>query len=76
MNQSVFPNLVVRDIEVTLPWYQRNLNAEVKMTVPSQADSSKACFATIVVAGNDIMLQTVDNIEEKYPQLKGQVALP
>lgn len=75
MSQTVFPNLVVNDIEAALPWYQQNLGAEVKMTVPSQADPAKACFATLIVSGNDIMFQTVDNLEEKYPQLNGQIAI-
>ena len=75
MSQSVFPNLVTDDIESTVVWYQKNLGAELKMSVPDNADPSKACFATITVAGNDIMLQTIANLEGKYPDLKGQISI-
>ncbi|MEM9922373.1 MAG: VOC family protein [Rivularia sp. (in: cyanobacteria)] len=73
MSQSVFPNLVTNDIESTISWYQRNLDAKTKMSLPSKTNPHKACFATISVAGNDIMLQTVENIEDKYPSLKGKI---
>lgn len=75
MSQTIFPNLVTNDIESTVAWYQHNLGAAVKLTVPSKQQPDKAIFATIVVAGSDIMLQTVENIEEKYPTLKGKVQM-
>ncbi|MEM7714658.1 MAG: VOC family protein [Cyanobacteria bacterium P01_A01_bin.68] len=75
MSQSVFPNLVTNDIESTISWYQQNLDAKPKMSVPSKTNPNKACFATITVADNDIMLQTIENIEDKYPHLKGQVSI-
>ena len=75
MSQSVFPNLVTNDIESTISWYQQNFNAKPKMSVPSKNNPNKACFATITVAGNDIMLQTVENIEDKYPSLKGKISI-
>ncbi|MEM8530787.1 MAG: VOC family protein [Chloroflexota bacterium] len=75
MSQSIFPNLVTNDIEATVAWYQHTLGAHMKMSVPSKTDPGKACFATVTVAENDIMFQTVENIEEKYPNLKGQVSI-
>lgn len=74
MSQSVFPNLVADDLEATIAWYQQNLNAVFKMSVPSQADANKACFATLTLADNDIMLQTPDNLAEKYPVLAGSIS--
>lgn len=75
MSQTVFPSLVTTDMEATVAWYQNNLGAEVKMSVPSKSDPNKARFVTITVEGNDIMLETVAGVEDKYPQLKGQVAV-
>lgn len=75
MTQTVFPNLMTEDIESTIAWYQRNLGAEVKMTVPSKVTPNRARFATIIVAGNDIMFQTLEDIADKYPGWEDKITV-
>jgi uncharacterized glyoxalase superfamily protein PhnB len=74
VNQSVFPNLIASDLEVTSAWYQKNLGATFKMSVPSKTNKSKACFTTLSISGNDVMFQTVENIEGKYKGLEKRIA--
>lgn len=69
MAQTIFPSLIVRDMEQTVAWYQRNLRATVKMSVPSSTDPDCARFVTLILAGNDLMLETPESVETKYPQL-------
>ncbi len=69
MNQTVFANLVAEDIDGTIAWYQDNLRAELKM----KTEGDRAGFATLIVAGSDVMFQTAANIEKKYPRLAGRV---
>ncbi|NJK64258.1 MAG: hypothetical protein HC921_17600 [Synechococcaceae cyanobacterium SM2_3_1] len=71
MTQTLFPSLLVRDMEQTVAWYQRNLGATVKMSVPSSTDPSCSRFVTLTLAGNDLMLEmeTPESVETKYPQL-------
>ena len=69
MTQTIFPSLIVRDMEQTVAWYQRNLGATVKMSVPSTTDPGRSRFVTLTLADNDLMLETPESVETKYPQL-------
>jgi uncharacterized glyoxalase superfamily protein PhnB len=75
MNQSVFPNLIASDLEATAAWYQKNLGATFKMSVPSKSDTSKSCFTTLTISGNDVMFQTVENLEGKYQRLEKKITV-
>lgn len=69
MTQTVFANLIAEDIAATIAWYRDNLHAELKM----KTEGDRAGFATLVVAGNDVMFQTAANVEKKYPRFAGRV---
>lgn len=72
--QTIFPNLMVQNIEQTIAWYKKNLQATLKMSVPKQSNPDLMRFATLTIEGNDLMLQDLEDIENKYPVIKGQVS--
>lgn len=67
---SITPDLMVEDVEATVEWYERVMDAEVVATLPADAEADHF-WVQVTVDGIPLMFQERRSLEEKLPPLEG-----
>lgn len=65
--QSITPNLMVKDVFLTISFYKEILGFEVLASVPG--DGGNLVFAIIQSGKTMLMFQEENSLKEEYPQL-------
>lgn len=68
---SLTPDLMVEDLEGTVEWYERVLDAEVVSTLPSEADADH-WWTQLRIGDASLMVQERESLTEKLPVLEGE----
>jgi len=67
---TLTPNVMVKDIESTVEWYERVFGADLVATLPPERDEDP-WWAQVVVDDATIMFQERESLEEAFPDLEG-----
>ncbi|WP_461051498.1 VOC family protein [Spirosoma arcticum] len=70
--KSLSPNLMVKNVQETVDFYQDLLNVTVVSSVPSDKGDELLQWAMVQTGGVTLMFQEETNLKAEYPTLKTQ----
>ncbi len=70
--KALSPNLMVKDVEQTVRFYQDLLGFQLVASVPAQKGEKSLQWALVQSGPVTLMFQEEENLKEEYPDLKRQ----
>ncbi|MDJ1485888.1 VOC family protein [Cytophagaceae bacterium YF14B1] len=70
--KSLSPNLMVKNVQATVDFYQKTLGFQVLTTVPHAKVENELQWALLQSGPVTLMFQEEENLKEEYPELVSQ----